>query len=284
VSKRRPDIWMPLYIGDYLADTQHLSAEQSGAYLHLLMHSWKVGPLPTDQEALRRIARVEKDAWSIAWAVLIAFFKQIEDGSLVQPRLEVERAAWGAKKEASVAKARDAARRRWSQMRGADASSIAPSTAQAMLERCPSPPPPPTKTNTSTTADDLEVFRTALPKAKHNTEEIDRVYQAYPLKKAPGAAKQAIRKALDRLSTRGEADPVTFLIGRIEAMKASRQRDEAAGRFVPSFQYPATWFNGECYDEPGLEPVKNCTLPDGTPCTEAELQTQTGWTVMRSVA
>jgi len=30
--------------------------------------------------------------------------------------------------------------------------------------------------------------------------------------------------------------------------------------------------------------VKNCTLPDGVPCTEAELQTQTGWTVMRGVA
>jgi hypothetical protein len=135
-----------------------------------------------------------------------------------------------------------------------------------MPERCPSPPPPPIRTNT------------------YGADDVERVYQAYPLKKAPAAAKGSIRKALGRLSARGESDPVAFIIERIQAMKANRQREEAAGRFVPPFQYPATWFNGECYDEPGLEPVKNCTLPDGTACTEAELQSQTGWTVMRGVA
>lgn len=278
---------MPLYIGDYLADTQHLSTEQSGAYLHLLMHSWKLGPLPADPEMLRRIARMDKDAWSIAWPVLIAFFEQLEDGSLVQPRLEVERAAWGAKKEASVAKARDAAHKRWSHTQGENASSNALSTTLAMLERCPSPPPSPIRTNTSpcgSSSGDQYASRKTPPTRNHSAEEIERVYQAYPLKKAPAAAKQSIRKALERLSARAEANAADFLIGRIEAMKAGRDRDEAAGCFVPSYKHPATWFNKECYDEPGLDPVKNCTLPDGTPCTEAELQAQTGWTVMRGVA
>jgi len=251
------------------------------------MHSWKVGPLPTDQEALRRIARVEKDAWSIAWTVLAPFFKPSDDGGLVQPRLEVERAAWSAKKAAAVARAQVAANNRWKQVREAVASSNAPSNAQAMLERCPSPPPSPLKTNTShcgASSDGQVASRGASPKGEQREEDVERVYQAYPLKKSPATAKEAIRKALDRLSTRGEADPAAFLIGRIEAMKAARDRDEAAGRFVPTLKHPATWFNSECYDEPGLEPVKNCTLPDGRPCTEAELQTQTGWTVMRGVA
>jgi uncharacterized protein YdaU (DUF1376 family) len=286
VSKQRPDIWMPLYIGDYLSDTQHLTAEQSGAYLHLLMHSWKAGPLPADQEALRRIARVEKDAWSIAWTALALFFKESEGGGLIQPRLEIERAAWGAKKAVSVAKARVAATKRWKQVKEGDASGNAQSNAQAMLERCPSPPPSPLKTNISHcgASSDGRVSRSTASTGKHHAEDVDRVYQAYPLKKAPAAAKQAISKALDRLSIRGEDAPVAFLIGRIEAMRDGRERDEAAGRFVPALKHPATWFNGECYDEPGLEPVKNCTLPDGVPCTEAELQTQTGWTVMRGVA
>jgi len=139
MSKARPDIWFPLYIGDYLADTAHLSTEQSGAYLHLLMHSWKSGPLPSDSDVLRRITRLSEDAWSIAWPMLSGFFKQTNERNLVQPRLEMERAAWGAKKTVSVARARRAAMSRWDKERSSDASSM----PQAMLEQCPSPPPPP---------------------------------------------------------------------------------------------------------------------------------------------
>ena len=34
-------IWMPVYIGDYLRDTQDLSAEEHGVYFLLLMHYWQ---------------------------------------------------------------------------------------------------------------------------------------------------------------------------------------------------------------------------------------------------
>jgi hypothetical protein len=62
---------------------------------------------------------------------------------------------------------------------------------------------------------------------------------------------------------------------------ATRERDTIAGRFVPNLAHPASWFNGECYDEPGLQPVKNCRLPNGLFGTEAELKELTGWEVMR---
>ena len=122
------------------------------------------------------------------------------------------------------------------------------------------------------------------PTIENASEDIERVYQAYPLKKAPGAARAAILKAFDRLNRRGEADPATFLIDCIGAMKAARVRDTAKGNFVPAYKYPATWFNQECYDEEGLQPVKNFLLPNGVLGTEAELQAQTGWQVMRGVA
>lgn len=141
MSKARPDIWLPLYIGDYLADTAHLSTEQSGAYLHLLMHSWKSGPLPGDLDVLRRITRLSEDAWSNAWPMLKKFFMQNDSGNFVQGRLEIERAVWGAKKTVSIEKARFAAIARWERGKSSDA----PSMPQAMLEQCPSPPPPPNK-------------------------------------------------------------------------------------------------------------------------------------------
>jgi uncharacterized protein YdaU (DUF1376 family) len=84
------DYWMPLYPGDYLADTQHLSAEQHGVYLLLLMAYWKRrGPLPDDDEMLARLGRLSPEAWARHRAVLAEFF-QIGDGLWRQNRAEAE--------------------------------------------------------------------------------------------------------------------------------------------------------------------------------------------------
>lgn len=66
--------WMPLYIADYLADTAHLNAAQSGAYLHLIMHYWQTGSLPDDDGALARIARMGVVEWKKNRGMIEAFF------------------------------------------------------------------------------------------------------------------------------------------------------------------------------------------------------------------
>lgn len=85
------DIWMPLAIGDYLADTSHLDTTQHGAYLLLLMHYWRKGPLPNDAEQLANICRLSAEAWAINSRTILPFFKIEEDGMLHQKRQDAER-------------------------------------------------------------------------------------------------------------------------------------------------------------------------------------------------
>src|SRR5215207_7110090 len=55
--------YMPFYPADYLADTQHLSLEQHGAYLLLILAYWRHGNLPTDEQKLARIAHMSPVKW-----------------------------------------------------------------------------------------------------------------------------------------------------------------------------------------------------------------------------
>lgn len=71
----RHDTWMPLYVGEYLADTMELNAEQHGAYLLMLMHAWKSdGKLPADPARLCQIARMSPQQWSRSEPLLREFF------------------------------------------------------------------------------------------------------------------------------------------------------------------------------------------------------------------
>lgn len=65
---------MPLYIADYLRDTTHLGALESGAYLHLIMHYWQHGSLPDNEKQLAQIAKLTAREWKRSRDTLKAFF------------------------------------------------------------------------------------------------------------------------------------------------------------------------------------------------------------------
>jgi uncharacterized protein YdaU (DUF1376 family) len=67
--------FMPLYIGDYLRDTRHLSSAQHGAYLLLMFHYWSTGSLPDDDRQLANIAKLSLKEWRRHRPIIQAFFR-----------------------------------------------------------------------------------------------------------------------------------------------------------------------------------------------------------------
>ncbi len=123
--------WMPLYIGDYLGDTQRLTTEQHGAYLLLLMDYWRNGPPPLDDAVLSQITRLSSAAWKKNKRVIVAFFTEA-DGHLTHVRVETEKSRAAEHGERRSDKAKKAAKARWG-----DAPSNAPSMPEAVPVECP---------------------------------------------------------------------------------------------------------------------------------------------------
>ena len=136
--------WMPLYIGDYLADTMHLTGPQHGAYLLLLMHSWRAGALPDDDVQLAAIARTDLAAWRDMAATIRAFFAG-KDGRLVQGRLERERERAAGNMEQRRAAAKASVAKRAHQREGNARST----DVGVSLERSHGPSPSPIQETTS---------------------------------------------------------------------------------------------------------------------------------------
>jgi uncharacterized protein YdaU (DUF1376 family) len=81
-----PRYFLNINIGDYLRDTQGLGAMASGGYLHLLMHYTAHGSLPTDDETLRTIARMDAQQWRRTKPKIKKFF----DDGWRQTRIEAD--------------------------------------------------------------------------------------------------------------------------------------------------------------------------------------------------
>lgn len=171
----KPDIWMPLYIGDYLADTMHLTTEQHGAYLLLIMAYWKNGgAISSSDQSLAATCRLSPDAWSMHKHTLASFFDTESDPMLwIHVRAEKEMGKAGNNQLKRTLRAQTAAAARWGNNAPSNASSNAPSIPQAMLKTCPSPSPSPIK--------DQEHLSSGLdgsqPKARKSAKADETPYQ-----------------------------------------------------------------------------------------------------------
>jgi uncharacterized protein YdaU (DUF1376 family) len=87
----KADLWMPLYIGEYVADTMRFTTEQHGAYCLLMMDYWRSGPPPDDDEVLASITKVPIARWKKVMRPVIAEKFTIKAGVWKHKRIESER-------------------------------------------------------------------------------------------------------------------------------------------------------------------------------------------------
>jgi len=83
-------LWMPMYWADYLADTQHFSTFQHGAYMLLIAAYWcRGGPIPADEASVARMCRTTKDKLARYGFPVLAMFT-CKDGLLHHQRIDSE--------------------------------------------------------------------------------------------------------------------------------------------------------------------------------------------------
>lgn len=143
MSKAAPAI--PLFGDAYIADTRHLSLEEHGAYLQLMMIAWRADDcsLPNDDARIARMLGVTAKKWARLKPVVMAFWT-LEKGRWTQKRLSKERRFVAKKSEQN----RESANARWNakpmKNNGADDANASPAHSERNA-----PPPPPTSEDKS---------------------------------------------------------------------------------------------------------------------------------------
>lgn len=116
-AETRVDVYLPLYVRDFLTSTIGWTAEERGHYLTLLMIQWDRGSLPAEANDLERLSPGVCQCWS----VLAGKFPVCDDGTRRNAKLEEHRCRCVEIREKRSQAAKSAASGRWS----GDASRIA---------------------------------------------------------------------------------------------------------------------------------------------------------------
>lgn len=232
---------LPLFVKDYLMKTMVLSLEQSGAYLHLLMHAWYAGgELPDDDKALAALCKVSVKKWMGIRPVMEPFWI-IQNGVWTNERLSRElqyvkevsekRASAGAKGGAS---------------RTAKIKELAEAKLEQSLSKAQAPTPTPTPTpSSSLRSEEPQTPDLGLEMVEEKPAEKDRFdefWLIYPRKLKKPDAERAWKKAAKKV-----------LPEKIIAA-AKRYADMRAGEDDRYTAHAASWLNAERFNDPDLQP------------------------------
>lgn len=174
--------WMPLHIGDYLADTGHLTATEHGAYLLLIMHYWQNGCLPENERIIARIAKLTPEQWEESRDMLAMLFGP----GWTHKRIDAELS----KADEIIEKRRAAAESRYSKGR----RDTSDANAMHVQSKSSDTGVPPFTDNQSSS---LRSEDASAPKANPDFEEF---WEAYPNKIGRPSAEKAFSQAVKRAS------------------------------------------------------------------------------------
>ena len=239
--------FMPLYTSDYLGDTGHLSTEEHGAYLLILMQMWNAGgSLPNEPRKLARVARCTTKKWMGMADTVLAFFEdngvEITSARLTKERLKVDtksdlRRSAGAKGGAAKAlKTKKAA------------------LANAIAKPCHLPEPEPYR----------EEYKGASAEAADLFEECWKLYQSCPLK-AKAQKKKPAQAQWSKSIKRAEPERILKAIGAAVEARMGPQPRKFEDRF-PTLPDMWRWLRDDCWAdvERELAPVEIETIEAST--------------------
>lgn len=213
---------LPLFGDAYLADTHHLSLEEHGAYLKLLMIAWRSDPfgLPDDDKLLARMLGIPGRRWSKLKPTVMAFWTLVE-GRWIQARLAKERQFVDKK----VRQNRASANARWSAETHVKPSKEGCERISERISERNAPPPPPTVTNVTgaeapSDVVELDVVKSLwregvelLVEADSSTSAARSLIGRWRKGHTDGDVLSAIRAA----KTEGVVDPKAWITARLKA-------------------------------------------------------------------
>lgn len=88
--------YMPLWVGEFVADIEHLTPAETGAYFRLVLFYWSNGGLPelsdgtSDEIAIARITRLDRRTWARSYLRIRALFK--DPRRWTHPKIEAVKA------------------------------------------------------------------------------------------------------------------------------------------------------------------------------------------------
>lgn len=234
---------LPLFTDAFIADTSHLSAQETGAYLLLLMVAWRSPDcrLPDDDARLARYARVDRRTWLRIKGTVLEFWT-LADGFWTQKRLSKERVIVSKRAEAARENGKHGGRPK--SLIDNDQANPAGS-AGVSGSKAPNPNPNPTVKGEATPHPVAQKADDFPPKA------FDLWWELWPHK----VARLGAERAFTRIRKGGR---VTYqqLCDGVRRYKANKPETR-------DWCYPTTWLNEGRWDDQPAGPVP--PRPNGYP-------------------